>query len=232
MSWTDGLWGLAFMALCRHPHNIDKPLHVQVVSIQGRAHSFASLWVPSSSQAQSPSQEISRCEGTTAPHWHGCSTLHPSQAQSTGSVQCWECLCAPQRVKGQTPAHSPSRHEHSHRRDEPLQHSWVFSMVVIPPAHIEATSIKWPWMGSSMRGSHPMHRNSHHRGGQPQQHQTPPQRVQYRARHIPRLLQGVPTGMSHLCWSHHAPTYRHAAISHFQLPSTATTLMNNPWERS
>ena len=109
-------------------------------------------------------------------YMHGCSTVHPSWAQSTGHAQIQQFLCAPPRVEGQTPTCSPSRHEHSHKRDKPPQHSWVSSMVVIPPAHTEATSFKWPWEGSSTRCFCPTHRHSHSRSGQQQQHQSPPQR--------------------------------------------------------
>ena len=90
-------------------------------------------------------------------------------------MQSWEHLHTPPRVKGWTLICSLSRHELSHRRDEPPQHSWVSSVVVIYPAHAEAISVKWPQGGSSMRCSHPMHRNSHSRGGQQQQHQSLPQ---------------------------------------------------------
>ena len=131
---------------------------------------------PLLSQTQSPSPEASRHEGTKAPQWCGCSTVCPSWAQSTGPVQGWEHLCTPPRVEGWTPIHSLSRHEHSHKRDEPPRHSWVSTVVVIPPVYTEATSAKWPQEGSSMRHFHPMHRHSHSRSGQQQQHQSLPQR--------------------------------------------------------
>ena len=82
----------------------------------------------------------------------------------------------PQRAQGQASTCLLLRHKCSHRRDEPPQHSWLSSMVVIPHAHAEATSIKWPWDGSSMRCSHPTHKHSHIRGRQQQQHRSLPQR--------------------------------------------------------
>ena len=54
---------------------------------RGRACSQAPPQDPSLSQAQSPSPQTSRHEGTTAPQQHGCSTVCSSWAQSTGPTQ-------------------------------------------------------------------------------------------------------------------------------------------------
>ena len=165
----------------------------------GRAPFHAHPWAPSSSQAQPPSQQTNRHEGTTAQQWCGCSTVHSSWAQSTCTTNSQKHLSAPLRVDSQTPAHSPSRHEHSHRRDESPLHSWVSSVVVIPPAHTQAPASnsnerthQWgalaPHIGVHTAG---VDSNSSiracHRG------------VQHRVRCMPGLPQGAPPGVSHLC---------------------------------
>ena len=90
-------------------------------------------------------------------------------------------------------------------------------MIVIPPAHAEATSVKWPQEGSLMRHSHPMDRHSHSRVDSNSSLGAYHRGVQHRARNIPGLPQGVPPGVSCLCQSYHTPSLQRG--SYLALPA-------------
>ena len=142
---------------------------------RGRACSCASQWACSSSQAQSPSSEASRWEGTTAPQHHGCSTVHPSQSPSTGLTQSSEHFHASPELKGKPP---PTHQWDMGPLKPPVSnshegvHSWgaLDPCIGIPTVEADNSSIR-----------------AHHK------------EAQHRVRHIPGLPLGVPPDMYHLC---------------------------------
>ena len=158
-------------------------------------------------QTHSPSPETSRHKGNTAPQWHGCSTTHPSWSPSTGStVESQECLHAPQRVKGWTP---PTQHQDMSIATGEMNHPSIHEyylwqsfllLVLMSLASNDHERVHWWGALAPHIGIHTVGAASnssvraHHRG------------VQHRVWCIPRLPQGVPQGVSHLCQFCHTPS--------------------------
>ena len=183
----------------------------------GRAHSHAPQWACSSSQAQSPSLQASRWEGTTAPQQWGCITMHSQLSPVLRSHAEPRAPLYFPRGERWAPYHSLLNHGWGHRVDDLPQPSIVPTRVT----HSEATSIKRPWERSMMRCSHSIHRWPHSMGRQQQQYQSPPKRGPMQGGvhcQTPSWgsLQACPTFDNPAM----LPAWGWAVTSLFQLPST------------